>query len=521
MPSNYIKLFQNIPLDASYQHTLYFSSRAAQSAYFDGAVGVVKDGLTITRVASNKVRIGGSAEKYRDYNYIMINNSEYEGAKRIYAFISDVEYVNDSCFNVEYEIDVMQTYARDYTLQECFVERNHVSDDTAGAHTVAEPIDSGEYVKCIKESRAGFGQCTQVAILSQYNMSQTPPQQSEGFFYANLLYMPFAMNTYNIGTAAQTSALRDYFKRCEEFMVGNIVDIFQFPTELDDTSAIQEKEIYFDMTTPFGSYTPKNNKLYTYPYCFFTVSNNDGQGAVFKWDDFPSGRGHFNLIGALLPEPSMILIPVNYKGVSEDYDAAITLSNFPHLPWTSSAKQAYLQQNSNQIAMKTVSAGVNAIPAAASGAGSGALVAGVPGAVVGGVLSAGASLFSAYMGEKAKQKDLEAMPAQMHGSMPSEGLKVYMNRYEFRLKEFAITEEYARIVDNFFTRFGYQINRVMVPHTHNRENFCYVKTSGCAIRPLNAPADAAKKICNIFDGGITFWTNPANVGDYSVSNAPI
>ena len=43
-------------------------------------------------------------------------------------------------------------------------------------------------------------------------------------------------------------------------------------------------------------------------------------------------------------------------------------------------------------------------------------------------------------------------------------------------------------------------------------------TNGCVLKG-NAPADDIRKICSIYDDGITFWKNPSEVGNYSLDNS--
>ena len=68
--------------------------------------------------------------------------------------------------------------------------------------------------------------------------------------------------------------------------------------------------------------------------------------------------------------------------------------------------------------------------------------------------------------------------------------------------------------------YGYQTNRVKVPNRKARDYWSYVKTNGCNIIP-QMPTDDAKKICDIYDNGITFWTKGDYVGNYSLDNSAI
>ena len=94
-------------------------------------------------------------------------------------------------------------------------------------------------------------------------------------------------------------------------------------------------------------------------------------------------------------------------------------------------------------------------------------------------------------------------------------------------------KEVAQQIDQFFDRWGYAVERIEAVNITSRPSWNYVKTGGAAPRSLNVgagstapftrgrgtPADALDVIRRAFDGGITFWHNTANFGDYSQSNA--
>ena len=81
----------------------------------------------------------------------------------------------------------------------------------------------------------------------------------------------------------------------------------------------------------------------------------------------------------------------------------------------------------------------------------------------------------------------------------------------------SVSYDYAKMIDDFFTRYGYAQNRIMNPPVHVRSKFTYVKTKGCKING-SMPAEAEKKIEDIFDRGVTFWNGISGVGDFSGTN---
>ena len=94
-----------------------------------------------------------------------------------------------------------------------------------------------------------------------------------------------------------------------------------------------------------------------------------------------------------------------------------------------------------------------------------------------------------------------------------------------------IKAEQAKVIDDFFTMYGYQVNELKIPNVFNPSVFSqlrpcwnYVKTQNAVITPkegLGLPAEAEQKICEIFNNGVTFWNKDASVGDYSQNNAPV
>ena len=57
-----------------------------------------------------------------------------------------MEYVSDTLTNIYIEEDYYQTWMFDLTFKKSFVEREHVSDDTIGLHTVSEGLETGEFI---------------------------------------------------------------------------------------------------------------------------------------------------------------------------------------------------------------------------------------------------------------------------------------------------------------------------------------------------------------------------------------
>ena len=80
-----------------------------------------------------------------------------------------------------------------------------------------------------------------------------------------------------------------------------------------------------------------------------------------------------------------------------------------------------------------------------------------------------------------------------------------------------IKREYAQIIDNFFSMFGYKVNLVKVPNITGRQNWNYVKTINCNFEG-DIPQNDLNTIKQMFDNGVTLWHNPANIYNYNLTN---
>ena len=340
-PNTTIKILKNVPLDNSYNHTVLFANKTAQDTYFSG-VGVVKYTLTkqsYQRVTRERMRIQIPIENLYDCNYIAFQNASF-GTKWFYAFLLDPEYINNETTEITYEIDVMQTYMFDIDVKQCFVEREHVVDDSIGANTIAEPIDCPE-AEVISRRPVHFNRWkvvinftpSMVNIIANaiYNftsevdtnidgkIAQTTDTIAKGYLtlfkQMNSIVMSTAHSLFpnNAGDwrEHQFTGMIPYVSPVisEDSLIGNVSQViadiqdvidlmnatggtvnsvFQIPAEIDENFAYgAEFDVEAEWFAPIDRffyintrnpvyYIPKNNKLFTSPYTYMKVINKQG-----------------------------------------------------------------------------------------------------------------------------------------------------------------------------------------------------------------------------------------------------
>ena len=506
-PNTTIRLLKNCPLDNTYDHTLWFGSESAQASYFRSLTKYTLSEQTYQRVNKGRMRVQYKADDIYDCNYIMFQNSNY-GTKWFYAFIKSVEYVNNITSEIEFEIDVMQTWYFDYTLGECFVEREHVASDNIGEHTVPEKLEIGDYVVGAVKATNVLSDMSIVVAATFDSTYQDAKGSYFGGIFSGLYYTVFP-NTANGA------------KQAEEFINGagtkidGVVSVFLMPSAMVTVDGSNPKTRGVSVARTYklkrvdGS-SPKNNKLYTYPYNFLYVTNMQGNGAAYPYEYFYGSNDdelcYFELLGDMTPNPSVILVPKYYKGYVENIDEKMVLQGFPQLGFATDTFKAWVAQQSANLAGDGLSTALSAGVSAATG--NLLPLASITTTLSGKVISTMAGLPSAI-----------SAPDQAKGGGSPCTLAAF-NLLDFRFINKHIKSEYVSIIDDFFTMYGYAIHRVKVPNRHVRKNWTYTKTIGCVVHG-SVPADDINKITSIYNNGVTFWTNGANVGDYSLDNSII
>ena len=304
-PNTDIRLIKT-PFGLNNKNQLTFSNVNAQSSYFLSLAHLEVDNCSYQR-KDNIIRYPAHIDDIIEYNYVMYKNENYSD-KWFYAFITNMEYINDNLTNITIKTDVWQTWQFDIIYKDSFVEREHVNSDSIGEHTIDENLNVGEVIEESYQEDISLSENPYIAISSSYNPS-TKKQFSGITVYNNQI---FGDEIHLIATFPINNLTNfiDYLSKTNaDGHIEDIKDVFLVPNALINASDLElqtgtidgrnftfyklqfsedVKEFTTNISklTSFNDYTPKNNKLFCYPYNYLFVSNNIGNFNIYKYEDF-------------------------------------------------------------------------------------------------------------------------------------------------------------------------------------------------------------------------------------------
>lgn len=529
-PNSNVHLLSNVPLDNKYNHTLWFDNVDRQISYFGSRVVKSFRKCTYQRDDRGWLRVGEpmrpvTPENSYNCNYLMFQNTNF-GDKWFYAFITRIEYLNNTVAQIYYQIDVLQTWFFDYQLGESYVVREHTNNDSIGLNLVDENLELGEYTS---DGHWEFDMMplNLCALTSESTDGSSPTPRT-----INGVYTPLnVIAGLPVTDTASINEVLNYYLGAGQGE--KIINIYEYPAFLGDANT--ENPVVRTLNIPFmyddiDGYEPKNNKLFTYPYNFISVSNNSGQIADYKYELFDTpfidDGVQFNITGTFVTTPCVLAYPSGYNGKAANYDAGITYSDFPNCAWVNDVYKAYMAQNKNAIASSILSSTVGTAfsvgfavtnPLISVGGAIGALATRQAGINATSQLT---NYSSNVFGTIAKLKDLKSYPDQVKGQVQCESLNAGLKRIKFDFYRTCIKSQFAKIIDEYFSMFGYATHRVKEPNRNVRERWTFTQTMGCVIHG-NIPQDDMSLIADIYDNGITFWKNADDIGKYHLSNNTI
>ena len=612
-----------------------WASENTRNTFFERLDGISFNNCKPVRNNVLKVQTNYDATQNYNYiwcrNRVYTNGDNYT-TYDYFAFIVGRRYVNNNCTELVIDIDSWTTYQFDIKWGSTFIHRAIVpkAQDTLGAYLAPESVGYGdEYVYSDTEKIDKEG--TETNLLTNWqpvvwcsltadqieNMSGTIEGKSittfnkpsgtilgsiklDSIYYRGFkiggsicgyfrlgsyvgkgydgltLFIPVSNDNY-----ADSTIVRIALDAINTASSGAVMSVQWLPRECiqalttTTTTRYSANCLVTSGSTKFknlfGGYTPRNKKLYTYPYCGITIDTLSAGTQDYKLENFNTfGNCKFRADIAPTQNGSITLYPKEYKGITGDHVAVaekIQLNEFPTMAYVSDYYSSWLalqggmnylqstQSNkleTNQIEkkklksnmVKTVASDVGStVSGMLAGGAEGAVTGGVAGAVAGGAIGSakGAVSLGTDIANYTYDKQLNAIDkeqialdynamlsgAQHMGNYTGIGNSSafgMLGMFDFYVYTFSIKKQFAVLVDHYFDMYGYTINDYATPSNGGQGNLLtgrskwnYLKTAGANIWG-DIPNDDLVKIINMFDSGVTLWHEYESMYNYTQAN---
>lgn len=517
-PDTDIYLLANVECDKSYDNVKYFATKNAQHTYMSSKIVKSFTNQSYGRVNKGTFRLFCKADDVYQCNYLMFQNTAF-GNKWFYAFINSIEYVSNNTSEVSFTIDLFQTWFLDCTVGQCFVEREHVTDDSIGAHTLNEDVPTGEMITAIEERLSDYSKEYVYGVeicISDTQLNGIANQPT--WFDKPVLSGVFQGS--KIGTTENGNELLSFLNNViSAGYQSTIIQVFTIPKSLAPSLigvTIETLKKLPDLPVKFGDYTPVNNRLYSSPFVDYVVYAPTGDKMILHPELFNDSENKSVIFsGNQGTNPQVICNPFRYKNsLTKNKTEGFTLNYGIKGSFLYDAYQAEIASygvgevggsilkwlpkviSGASYAAQSISPLISAESLNYSNVSSG--FAGV-GSIVG------------TIGDYLKEThDTSKLSGASGGNVlwAQQILDAFVQVRQVR-------EEYARIADNYFSMFGYKVCRLKVPNIATRPSWNFVKCSTVTVTGA-IPADAEELIVSVLKKGVTFWKT--SFGNYTANN---
>ena len=106
VPNSEVYILRNVPLEPSFDHTIWFDSSDQQATAFTTyALAYYFNKVSYQRYPRPYITLDKTVDELIGCNYMMFRNTGF-GEKWFYAFITQVEYISNTTSRIYYTIDL-------------------------------------------------------------------------------------------------------------------------------------------------------------------------------------------------------------------------------------------------------------------------------------------------------------------------------------------------------------------------------------------------------------------------------
>ena len=490
-----ICIAKDINIDRNYKNTLALSSSAIAGLMESGGHNLYYGSDYSFLRTERRIKVQTSFSQIFSGNYCYIVN---QGIRQFF-FIDQINYIADNTTEIFVTEDVLTTYKHN-GFNNAYCERQHPQTDNRYSNTISEPLQPSNYMRngsvSMDVSPTDFKALFSEAWRTDGTFGPVPAEEV-GILNQNQI------NTLHIvGGEITPAGLQTFVAYYDNYIRagkgGDLVALYTRPTPRQGAFTVTD-------ITDFDGYTPKNNKLFNYPYSILHMTNNAGSTIDLKPELL--GSRNFKYVCADNGKAQSFCYPENYMNRPDNTDYGLLIENYPSIPIAVDSYTEWLGQAQNGLA---------------EGLTSGVLMAGLSIAlapVTGGMSLAGlAGVATSAVGSSIEMAThIDNTPDTVKGRASGSIINMALNNYMFTVERQTCTREQAERIDDFFTRFGYAQNKIMpISQTNPRFHCHYVKTASgeCVIHGI--PHEKQDIINNAFNSGVTFWDSNDSIGNYNL-----
>lgn len=347
----------------------------------------------------------------------------------------------------------------------------------------------------------------------------------------NGLYTGLKYGVYNIDVGSGVSDADDFLQDAiDNNAADSIVSIVMVPQAVANTAqtAGSPFNIQQGITRPTAfqdtnAYSPRNKKLLSYPYKFISVDTmTDAKDYRYEYFKVTNSKVWFRVYCALAPNPEIVVVPEYYgkpTAQTQHFNVceSVSMTGYPQCAFTIDSYRAWLAQSALPDVSAIAATGLTTL--GAGGAAAAGIAAGAAASTVALPVVAAAAAGVGLVGAISSTINKATKGAKSRGTQGSSTLTAMRQMHpHFRLM--SITTYQARILDDYFDRYGYVCGRIAVPNRAARPHWTYIKTQSVNIYGAIPTADLTK-IKAIYNRACTFWIHGWEVGLYNIDNRPV
>lgn len=483
-----ITLYKNFKYDNKYDYIKTFPNKESQSSYFNSLPKIV-----IPSGSHNYVKDHESFRVLYNYDFLLMQGVNYlsfsNGEKTIYAFITRKEYISEEVTRLHYEIDVMQTFLFDFTINKSFVERKKCTIDEItdfdegieiGEHTIVQRNVLLEKTATwfamfngFREQQIIYDDNGKIKDVIPFNSAlQKPSTLIDGIQYP-LFFMPLPNGQLHASLADHPSLVGIVrFPNCtystQEVKIPLVIKVTDIIGGSDEVT-YENISLLVDMATVINSSPvtsgsvsiPKSEITDYFPYTYYVLTDGESEPIIMKPQYMPSSlavKGEF----ALSHVPVERYYPIGYKGDNTGKIYNITNTNQMMLPTGTNEGANFLSANANSVLQgrksqmtSTIISGVAGLAGLASSITTGNVL-GAFGSVVGAGLGVASGLNN-ILDVDARNKDLEMTPNSI-SSFGTPSTRYAFDTNNVELIKYTVSDKVKEKIRNFVERYGNKYN---------------------------------------------------------------